>query len=114
MQDESTSAWHEVERDFLEVEYRTVRDRQMKELEKVNEKLLKFSNGMNRLVINYEDFANWDTLLLKTESFLSVKPITMQPVLQKVGAGRWQDEVENYKEIEQLLLQNNFTEYIEQ
>lgn len=30
---ENVRAWHEVEREFLESEYRAVRDRQMKELE---------------------------------------------------------------------------------
>ena len=33
LRDENTRAWHEVENDFLESEYRAVRDRQMKELE---------------------------------------------------------------------------------
>ncbi|EPQ28461.1 uncharacterized protein PFL1_03764 [Pseudozyma flocculosa PF-1] len=33
LHDESTKGWYDVERDFLESEYRTVRDRQMKELE---------------------------------------------------------------------------------
>ena len=30
---ESSRQWHEVEQDFMEAEYRAVRDRQMKELE---------------------------------------------------------------------------------
>ena len=33
LRDENSRAWHEVEHDFLESEYRAVRDRQMKELE---------------------------------------------------------------------------------
>ncbi|KAL5492185.1 hypothetical protein ACEPAI_3632 [Sanghuangporus weigelae] len=33
LRDESVRAWHEAENDFLECEYRAVRDRQMKELE---------------------------------------------------------------------------------
>lgn len=33
LRNESTRTWYEVERDFLDSEYRTVRDRQMKELE---------------------------------------------------------------------------------
>ncbi|KAL0577912.1 hypothetical protein V5O48_004077 [Marasmius crinis-equi] len=33
LRDEEQRAWHEVEQDFLECEYRAVRDRQMKELE---------------------------------------------------------------------------------
>ena len=33
LRDENTRSWNEVERDFLDSEYRAVRDRQMKELE---------------------------------------------------------------------------------
>lgn len=33
LRNENTRQWHEVEHDFVEAEYREVRDRQMKELE---------------------------------------------------------------------------------
>jgi hypothetical protein len=85
---------------------------QMQELERVNKNLIKLSEGMQRLVINYEDFHNWDDLMHRTQTFLQVTPITMKPVLKKVGAIKWQDEVENHAEIEQLLKQNNFTQYL--
>lgn len=87
---------------------------QMQELEKVNRQLDKFSEGMNRLVIYYEDFYAWDTLMGKVQKFLNVSPINMAPVLRKVGTGKWQDEVENFSEIERLLKQNNFTQYMDQ
>lgn len=38
---ENVRAWHEVEHDFLESEYRAVRDRQMKELEQEDDLLSK-------------------------------------------------------------------------
>lgn len=41
LKDESTKPWHEVEHDFLEVQYREVRDRQMLELELEDELLNK-------------------------------------------------------------------------
>lgn len=41
LQSESTKQWHEVEHDFLGCEYRTVRDRQMLELEAEDELLNK-------------------------------------------------------------------------
>jgi hypothetical protein len=87
---------------------------QMRELERVNKNLIKFSEGMQRLVICYEDFGDWDNLMNKVQTFLNVNPISMKPVLKKVGAPRWQDEVENFSEIEHLLKQNNFTQYLEQ
>jgi len=86
---------------------------QMQELERVNKNLIKFSEGMQRLIINYEDFEYWNELMYKVQTFLNVTPISSEPVLKKVGATRWQDEVENFSEIEQLLEQNNFTRYLE-
>jgi len=85
---------------------------QMRELERVNKNLSRFTEGMQRLVINYEDFSDWNSLMQKVQIFLNVTPIPMKPVLQKVGAVRWQDEVENFSEIEQILKQNNFTQYL--
>lgn len=38
---ENVRAWHEVEQDFVECEYRAVRDRQMKELEQEDDLLSK-------------------------------------------------------------------------
>jgi hypothetical protein len=85
---------------------------QMRELERVNKNLIKLTEGMQRLVINYEDFSDWNNLIHNVQTFLNVTSIPMKPVLQKVGAVRWQDEVENFSEIEQILKQNNFTQYL--
>ena len=85
---------------------------QMKELHRANNKLLNCSEGMNRLVMHYEDFFNWDETMNKVQAFLGVKILALPPVLKKVGADKWQNEVENYKEVEALLQQNNFSEYI--
>ena len=87
--------------------------KQMRDLERVNKNLIQFSGGMNRLVIYYEDFGNWDALMQQVQNFLGVEQKPVQPVLQKVGAGKWQDEVENYAEIETHLKQNNFTQYLD-
>jgi hypothetical protein len=87
---------------------------QMQNLERINKNLIQFSEGMQRLVLNYEDFSNWDDVMHRVQNFLSVTPMPMKPVLKKVGAVKWQNEVENYSEIEQLLKQHNFTQYLEQ
>lgn len=41
LREETSRAWHEVEHDFLESEYRAARDRQMKELENEDDLLSK-------------------------------------------------------------------------
>lgn len=51
LRDENVRAWHEVEHDFLESEYRTVRDRQMKELENEDDLLSKVPVRYGLLVL---------------------------------------------------------------
>jgi hypothetical protein len=87
---------------------------QMHDLERINKNLVQFSEGMQRLVLQYEDFNNWDDVMQRVQKFLSVTPMPVKPVLKKVGAVKWQDEVENYPEIEQLLKQHNFIQYLKQ
>lgn len=85
---------------------------QMKEIENANYNLIKFSEGMNRMIVVYSDFYNWEETINKIEDFLCVKNIALVPALKKIAAANWQNEVENYKEIEQLLQQNNFSKYL--
>lgn len=86
--------------------------KQMQDLETVNKKLLKNSDGSNRLILYYEDFDNWTALMRKVQHFLTVKDYPLPPVLKKVGSVKWQDEVENFTEIEQLLHQHSFSQYL--
>lgn len=72
------------------------------QLQSVNEKLLSLSASSDRLVLYYEDFANWTSLLQKADNFLQVPFIDAAPVLKKMTADNWQDEVKNYKEIEEV------------
>ena len=43
--------------------------KQMRDLERVNKNLLQFSEGMDRLVIYYEDFGNWDSMMENIQRF---------------------------------------------
>ena len=74
------------------------------ELEAINHSILNLSNGMNRIVIEYEDFNDWQNTLNKLFSFLNVEKIEMQPVLSKTSSDDWRKGVENFKEIENVLL----------
>lgn len=87
---------------------------QMHELQNVNKNLLTLTEGMQRMIIYYEDFNNWNHLMYGVQEFLSVTPVNMEPVLKKLGAVKWQEEVENAAEIERLLKENNFSQYLEQ
>lgn len=71
-------------------------------LQNVNEKLLELSADTDRLVLYYEDFADWKNLIQKADNFLQVPFVEVPPALKKISTDNWQDEVKNYKEIEEI------------
>jgi LPS sulfotransferase NodH len=85
--------------------------RQLNYLENVNKQLLDYSEGMNRIVLYYEDFDEWNEMLSKVFNFLKVSNLTLQPVLNKLSRKDWREEVKNYQEIEQLMKEHNYTQY---
>jgi Sulfotransferase family len=84
----------------------------MQYLEKVNQELLDYTRDMPRIVLYYEDFGNWDAMMNQVFSFLEVGPQTLPPVLKKIGGTSWRDDVTNYEEIEKLLKENNYNQYL--
>lgn len=85
--------------------------KQLNFLENVNRQLLNYSEGMDRIVIYYEDFTQWDAMLHKVFDFLKVSPLTLQPVLTRLSNKDWREEVKNYQEIEKLMAEHNYTQY---
>ena len=78
----------------------------------MNQQLLDYTEGMPRIVLYYEDFGQWNEIMHKVFNFLQVSPITLQPVLNKLAGKDWREEVSNYQEIELLVKENNYTQYL--
>jgi LPS sulfotransferase NodH len=70
------------------------------ELEAINANLLQLSEGKDRIIITYEEFEEWQTMLDKVFDFLNVEKIEMQPELRKISAANWRNGVENYQQVE--------------
>jgi hypothetical protein len=66
---------------------------------------------MNRIVIEYENFDDWQDMLNKLFSFLGVERKDMLPVLTKTSSNDWRKGVENFKEIENVL-QDSYRHYL--
>src|SRR4051812_39716058 len=84
----------------------------MHRLEKVNLQLIDYTEGMDRIILYYEDFDQWNNVLNKVFNFLEVSNVTLLPVLSKLSTKEWREEVKNYIEIEKLIRENNYTQYL--
>ena len=82
-------------------------------LEQVNEKIINLSADTNRILIYYRDFNEWNILLQRTFAFLNVSTAIFPPVLEKVSAEDWRQEIENYKEIETVFKNNHLEKYLD-
>ncbi|KAI6041249.1 ELMO/CED-12 family-domain-containing protein [Pisolithus marmoratus] len=92
LQHESTQPWHEVEHDFLECEYRAVRDRQMQELEAGDDLLSKVPvrNLKEKLTRESAEFVRQQRIhcLLQGAWFLNGVP-TQHTGSAKRANGQW-------------------------
>jgi len=75
----------------------------VEELEAINKNILNLSEGKDRIIINYEEFENWQQMLDKIFKFLNITQIEMQPELRKISAEDWRNGVENYQQVEETL-----------
>jgi hypothetical protein len=82
------------------------------QLQNVNEKLLSLSQNTNRLVLHYEDFENWTSLMQNADEFLNVPFFDAKPVLKKVSRDDWKEEVKNHKEVEDVFKQHKAEKYL--
>jgi LPS sulfotransferase NodH len=81
-------------------------------LETLNRSILSLTEGMQRVVISYEEFDDWNNILNKVFDFLSAERIEMQPVLNKTSSENWREGVQNYKEIESVM-QDKYAHYLD-
>jgi len=86
--------------------------RRVDQLEAIKQSILNISEGMNRIVINYEEFAAWQSMLNKIFAFLDVKEINMEPALNRTSGDDWRSGVENVEEIEDVL-RDTYAHYLD-
>lgn len=81
-------------------------------LENINNVLLERTEGMKRLVVYYEDYKDWDGLMHKVFDFLQVPYQPLKPVLSKISSGNWKDEISNADEVEKVMKEQGFEQYL--
>ncbi|NNV57449.1 sulfotransferase family protein [Limnovirga soli] len=85
----------------------------MQQIEGFNKQLENASAGLNRKIVYYEDFENWDNTIADLQDYLNVTQMKIEPVSKKLNPGKLEDMVENYKEMKDWLLARGYEKYLD-
>lgn len=87
--------------------------RKMKEIEKFNHQLEKDSATLNRRIIYYEDFEQWDATISGVLGFLGVSDMPLKAAAKKLNPEKLEDMIENHEEVRTWLRNNGYGAFAE-
>lgn len=87
--------------------------RKMQQIEGFNRQLEKQTEGMNRKIVYYEDFENWDAAMDDILKYLEVKSTQVTAASKKLNPENLSDMIENYTAFSEWLQQKGYSKYAE-
>ncbi|MEP6845494.1 MAG: hypothetical protein ABI861_05800 [Panacibacter sp.] len=87
--------------------------KKMNQIERFNQQLEKASEGLNRKIVYYEDFENWDATLSGVLQFINVADIPIKAVSQKLNPEKLSDMIENYAEFCTWINNKDYSKYLD-
>jgi len=87
--------------------------KKMKQIEGFNIQLEKASEGLNRKIVYYEDFENWESTLSGVLQFIEVADIPVKAISQKLNPEKLEDMIENYTEFCSWINDNGYSKYLD-
>jgi LPS sulfotransferase NodH len=87
--------------------------KKMKQIHGFNIQLEKSSEGLNRKIVYYEDFENWEVTLSGVLRFIEVADIPVKAISQKLNPEKLEDMIENYTEFCSWINDNGYSKYLD-
>lgn len=87
--------------------------KKMQQIEGFNKQLEAASNGLDRKIVYYEDFENWDETISGILQYLNVADIPLQAASKKLNPDRLEDMIENYSEVYKWLNEHGYSKYLD-
>jgi len=87
--------------------------RKMRQIERFNKQLERSTVNLNRKIVYYEDFENWEATVSGILHYLSVTDIPLRPASRKLNPVKLEDMIENYTEVSSWLLENNYAQFLD-
>jgi len=85
----------------------------MQQIEGFNKQLERSTINLNRKIVYYEDFENWEETIAGILNYLTVTDMPLQPASRKLNPDKLGDMIENYAEVSRWLSENNYAQYID-
>jgi Sulfotransferase domain len=86
--------------------------KKMQQIEGFNKQLVESTENLNRKIIYYEDFENWDDTISDVLDYLQVSKITLQAASKKLNPDNLEEMIENFSEMSGWLTQNGYGKYL--
>ena len=84
-----------------------------KQIEGFNIQLEKASEGLNRKIVYYEDFENWEKTISEVQQFINVTDLPLKAVSQKLNPEKLSNMIENYAEFCDWINKNGYSKYLD-
>ena len=87
--------------------------RKMQQIEGFNKQLEKSTQNLNRKIVYYEDFENWEETISVILNYLVVTDMPLQPASRKLNPDKLKDMIENFTEVSKWLSNNKYDQYLD-
>lgn len=87
-------------------------EKKIKEIESFNQQLVSATAGLNRKIIYYEDFENWEETIAGILRYLKVNELPLKAASKKLNPYKLKDMISNYEEVKQWIKVNGYTKYL--
>ena len=88
-------------------------EKKMKQIESFNKQLEKSTTNLDRKIIYYEDYENWDETIADVLKYLNVKDIPLKAASKKLNPHSLEEMIGNYAEVETWLNANGYNKYLD-
>src|SRR4051812_37461518 len=88
-------------------------EKKIKQIESFNKQLEKSTTNLDRKIIYYEDYENWDETIADVLKYLNVKDIPLKAASKKLNPHSLEEMIGNYAEVETWLNANGYNKYLD-
>jgi len=87
--------------------------KKLKQIGSFNNRLLNVTANLNRKIIYYEDFENWEETISDVLKYLHVEDVPLDAASKKLNPHSLEDMLGNFEEVEQWVIENGYGKYLD-